>query len=126
MAEIRQKLAQVFKDNVLQLRWSRQRVCSISSPEEDLQNVMNYRKAPGRMQFLKIWIAGRSITHQAQALIFEEINWLLKRGLDNAVDLIEYELSPLLIKEMSGLVHWRSSKCIKYRNRKHTLLEDKS
>jgi hypothetical protein len=100
-----QKLAQVFKDNVLQLRLEQtegvlnQLILSIG----DLQNVMEFiEKLREGMQFFKDFgLPADPITHQGTGInLFTEINSAIEtKDWIMLSDLIEYELSPLLIKE---------------------------
>jgi hypothetical protein len=100
-----QKLAQVFKDNVLQLRLEQTEsvLNQLTLNIEDLQNVMEFiEKLREGMQFFKYFgLPADPITHQGAGInLFKEINSAIETGdWIMLSDLIEYELAPLLIKE---------------------------
>ena len=100
-----QKLAQVFKDNVLQLRLEQTEsvLNQLTLSIADLQNVMEFiEKLHEGMQFFKDFgLPADPITYQGTGInLFKEINSAIEtRDWIMLSDLIEYELAPLLIKE---------------------------
>ncbi|MBI5057054.1 MAG: hypothetical protein HZB61_10610 [Nitrospirae bacterium] len=100
-----QKLAQVFKDNVLQLRLEQTEsvLNQLTRSIEDLQNVMDFtEKLREAMQFFKDFgLPADPITNQGAGInLFKEMNNAIEtKDWIMLSDLIEYELAPLLIKE---------------------------
>jgi len=100
-----QKLAQVFKDNVLQLRLEQTEsvLNQLTRSIEDLQNVMDFtEKLREAMQFFNgFGLPVDPITNQGAGInLFKEMNTAIEtKDWIMLSDLIEYELAPLLIKE---------------------------
>jgi len=100
-----QKLAQLFNDNVRQLRLeeSENALNQLTQNIVDLQYVMEFiEKLREGMKFFKYFgLPSDPITHQDTGMnLFKEINSAIEaKDWIMLSDLIEYELAPLLIKE---------------------------